>query len=304
MKISIVMATYNGEKYIIEQLDSILQQSLLPDEVIICDDNSADSTVRIIKKFIEKHKLSEWKVYQNSNNKGYSANFSEGLMKATGDIIFLADQDDIWLPNKLEDMAHVMMENLNIQLLASNVMPFYMEGNGNTLNYEKFGGGMLVKIPFSGRWIKPIRPGCSFCIRRNLLNDYYKVWFRDYPHDSLLWGLANINNSSYLYNRNTIKFRRHGSNASSKGNKQLEYRLNGIKNEILIAENMLNYLQTKKGNNNTIVFINNQKEVYKKRVESLKTCQLITTLKLLLKIKYYGRIRYWFTDIYYIMKNA
>ena len=88
--ISLVMATYNGEKYLYEQLDSIRCQTMPPDEVIICDDCSKDSTVNMIQKYIDKYQLKHWNVYENEKNKGYSKNFSDALKLAKGDIIFLS----------------------------------------------------------------------------------------------------------------------------------------------------------------------------------------------------------------------
>lgn len=304
MKISVVMATYNGEKFIIEQLESIINQTVLPDEVIICDDKSEDLTITLIKDFIKKNDLIGWKVYENSFNLGYSANFSRALKLATGDLIFLADQDDIWLKDKIQIMSEVMHKHLEIDLLASNVLPFYMDEKSNKVNYERIGIKSLVRIPFSSRWIKPVRPGCSFCIRKNLLKDYYKIWFNKYPHDCLLWGLANLNNSSYLINRNTIKYRRHGLTASNRGNKQLDYRLDNLKNEIVIAKRMLSYLTSKNNfNDNKKNFIRKQKEVYEKRYNTLISNNLFACIKLLFNIKYYARIRFWFTDLYYILQK-
>lgn len=76
MTISVCMCTYNGENFIKEQLESIFNQMRQPDEVIICDDDSADSTVKIISEFIrEKELQSKWKLYVNETNKGYPGNF-------------------------------------------------------------------------------------------------------------------------------------------------------------------------------------------------------------------------------------
>ena len=117
--ISLVMATYNGEKYLYEQLDSIRCQTMPPDEVIICDDCSKDSTVNMIQKYIDKYQLKHWNVYENEKNKGYSKNFSDALKLAKGDIIFLADQDDIWMDDKVEKCVAYMNEK-NIDLVVTD----------------------------------------------------------------------------------------------------------------------------------------------------------------------------------------
>ena len=96
MKTSIVMATYNGAEYLYEQLDSIRDQSLKADEVIICDDCSKDNTVAMLKEYVEKNSLGDsWKIIENEENLGYANNFHKALMLAQGDYIFFSDQDDI-----------------------------------------------------------------------------------------------------------------------------------------------------------------------------------------------------------------
>ena len=111
MTTSVCMGIYNGEKYIEQQMNSILVQSRSVDEVILCDDGSKDGTVDIVKRFIREHKLEKhWKLYQNTTNKGYPANFYYAMGLCTGDIVFLADQDDIWSANKVERMCNIFEE--------------------------------------------------------------------------------------------------------------------------------------------------------------------------------------------------
>ena len=106
--ISLVMTTYNGLKYISEQLDSIRTQTLLPDEVLIYDDRSTDGTYEYVQEYIDRYNLHTWKVYRNKENKGYSLNFSNAIDAAKGELIFLCDQDDIWHSDKIEKMSKIM----------------------------------------------------------------------------------------------------------------------------------------------------------------------------------------------------
>ena len=82
MKTTVVLSSYNGEKYIREQLESILRQTRLPDEVLIADDGSSDSTVEICRTFIRDHGLENWSVQVNAVNKGWADNFSDAFLKA------------------------------------------------------------------------------------------------------------------------------------------------------------------------------------------------------------------------------
>ena len=128
MKTSVIIATYNGAKFIGEQFDSILAQSVQPDEVIITDDGSIDSTREIVQRYIDEHDLNgAWRLYVNEKNKGYAKNFLDGAMLTTGDIVFFCDQDDIWTLNRIKKMSEVMTENPGINLLCSNLEPFYYE---------------------------------------------------------------------------------------------------------------------------------------------------------------------------------
>lgn len=98
--VSVVMCTYNGAKYLREQLDSIISQTYPIYELIIQDDCSTDDTVAIVKEYMEKYSFI--KLYINEHNLGFNQNFKSAAMKATGDYVALSDQDDVWFPNKLE----------------------------------------------------------------------------------------------------------------------------------------------------------------------------------------------------------
>jgi len=106
MKISIALATYNGAKHLSEQLNSFVNQTRMPDELIVSDDLSTDSTFEIIKKFADK---APFNVYysQNKRNLGYAVNFNEALSSTTGDLVLLSDQDDVWFSNKIETIENV-----------------------------------------------------------------------------------------------------------------------------------------------------------------------------------------------------
>jgi len=98
--ISVVMATYNGEKYLREQIDSIIAQTYPVSELIIQDDCSTDGTVDVVRQYLEKYPFI--KFFVNEQNVGYNENFRRAAMHATGDYVAFSDQDDIWFPQKLE----------------------------------------------------------------------------------------------------------------------------------------------------------------------------------------------------------
>lgn len=105
--VTVAMATYNGAKYLEEQLESILSQTLAPAEMIVCDDLSSDGTLDILERYHERGLL---KVFVNNERLGYVGNFKKAVsLAATGNYIALSDQDDIWLPEKLEAAMKLML---------------------------------------------------------------------------------------------------------------------------------------------------------------------------------------------------
>ena len=98
--ISIALASYNGSKYIREQLDSILEQTYQDFELIICDDCSTDNTWQILQEYAQKD--SRIKVFENERNLGFKKNFEKAISLCNGKYIALSDQDDIWIDNHLE----------------------------------------------------------------------------------------------------------------------------------------------------------------------------------------------------------
>lgn len=103
--VSVVMCTYNGEKFLREQLDSIVQQSYPIHELLIQDDQSTDRTTEIIKEYQARYPFI--RLHINEKNLGFNANFHTALCSATGDFISISDQDDVWHPDKLKEMWHV-----------------------------------------------------------------------------------------------------------------------------------------------------------------------------------------------------
>src|SRR6266542_888200 len=110
MKISVAIGTYNGEKFLNVQLESILQQTIPVHEIIVCDDHSGDDTINILREF-EVSYPSLLKIFANEKNLGVVKNFEKAISLCTGNIIFLADQDDVWNNNKVESVLNFFRNN-------------------------------------------------------------------------------------------------------------------------------------------------------------------------------------------------
>lgn len=135
MRISIALCTYNGDHFIEEQLESFLHQTLLPDELIVCDDGSKDETLHILEQFKGSAPF-QVKIYQNEVNLRVNKNFEKAIGLCSGDLIFLCDQDDVWFQTKIEKMVAHFQQNPHLEAIFSNAIV-------TDENLQPIGGGSL-----------------------------------------------------------------------------------------------------------------------------------------------------------------
>lgn len=120
MEISVALCTFNGEKYLEKQIESILNQSFDCNlEIIVCDDNSSDKTITILNDYKVKYPTT-FEIINNNTTIGSTKNFEKAIKKCQGEFIFLSDQDDIWEENKIEETISIFKRNINIEGVFSN----------------------------------------------------------------------------------------------------------------------------------------------------------------------------------------
>ena len=222
MKISVCIATYNGEKYIKEQLTSILSQLNQEDEIIISDDGSKDNTIRIIKSFNDKR----IKIVQNTGKHGVVPNFENALKYASGDYIFFSDQDDIWASNKVKRCIEVLQ---NHDLVIHNSL--IMDGKGNVSDIDFFS----LRKSRKGYWrnlYKNSYVGSCMAFKKELLPFILPFPKHILWHDMWIGLMAEKKGHTTFIPDKLIFYRRHGNNASATAEKssysfpfQLKYRL-------------------------------------------------------------------------------
>lgn len=244
-KISVLMATYNGEKYIYKQLESIYRQTRLPDEVVICDDRSTDSTNRIIGEFIKNRHLSNWHHYINKENLGWRENFFCGTSYVSGDIIFFSDQDDIWHKDKIEKMTSLFKEkNMDGLFCARNIIdekdnPIIDRIERNRRKKK------LEQIVFSPSFYDVKTLGCCECISKKVIDLYKKINMPECGHDSQCGRLALLVGTLWYMDEALIDYRMHSSNSSgiskkgSFGQSSLEKRLRDIDDNVNWLEKII-----------------------------------------------------------------
>ncbi len=303
--ISVAMATYNGEKYINDMLDSIIGQDLKVDEIVICDDNSTDGTVNTINEYINEKKIESIRLIENGENIGWRRNFRKALNECRGDYIFLCDQDDIWMPNKVKTMMGVMTERQDIELLVSN-FEIYVEGNARTskraLGYNG-NDGRLQHLKFDKWFFYVIRPGCTFCIKKCLLEKVNKLDDDVVDHDSVLWAIPLMQNRAWLLRKRLIKFRRHPESATTDNSSfTMDNRIKYVDNTILTTKWALDYC--KKYVSNRVTQVEVFLDYLIDRKNNLEQGNIFNMMSFVVKnMKYYPSLRNAVSDIILVYKK-
>lgn len=303
------MATYNGARFIKRQLDSIISQIRLPDEIVISDDCSIDETLDIISEYQNKMIAVSWIVVQNQKNLGWRQNFANAIRLTTGDIIFLADQDDEWNKNKIKEMSLLIQNNEDILLLVSGYVTIEETSslkNKSLLNRGNQNGA-IRKIGFDRYFYMNHYPGCTYAFRKEC-KDWFSlpIWSKNQAHDEFIMVLAKLKNRVYCYDKPLIYFIRHETSATY--GKKLNFRdrielLNEKNYELNIAEEFLkiNIDIIDKETKNKI--INECKEFIGFRIRWLEKPNCKSFLKLISKYRDYEKIKFFFTDIYCAFKR-
>lgn len=220
--ISVCIATYNGEKYINEQLNSIINQLDVNDEIIISDDSSTDSTLDLIMRRCDPR----IRIFPNQSFKSAIYNFEHAIKQASNDLIFLSDQDDIWINNRVEMMSKAL-EIYDMVVCDHSVIDDF----GNVILKSYFS-----KVPSGSGVIKNLKKntyyGCCMAFRKKVLKKalpfprdipmhdiwlgfvgdlFYKTHFIDFPYTLYRKHDNNVSNATELISSNNlftkIKFR-------------------------------------------------------------------------------------------------
>lgn len=214
----IVMATYNGEKYLSQMLDSLVSQTRPADSIVVVDDGSKDATVQILKSYANRLPLT---IIQFEKNQGHRAAFSRGLEEAKknvgeNDYIALADQDDIWLPCKHE-LLMAEIERSNVDLVLGDAEVIDSKG-------KKFGDSWraLHSIPEHLSLHALMTgftnvTGCMVLFRASLLKSVLPIPVDVFVHDQWITFCAAARNGYATIKTPVIQYRIHESNAIGLG---------------------------------------------------------------------------------------
>ncbi|ELI9017814.1 glycosyltransferase [Klebsiella quasipneumoniae] len=213
MKISVAMATYNGQGYIAEQLDSILCQTHEDIEVVIVDDMSSDSTLDIIKSYSDRR----IKLISNTVNLGVSGAFELAISMCSGEYIALCDQDDIWRKNKLESLlssiGSASLIYSDFDFIDANGMIIEKPSNFvNILHSTDSSNKSIHKLAFLNSFVL----GCSMMFNSNIKKEVLPILDEGFNHDKWIINVAVNLNGIKFKNEVLFSYRLHGNNASIK----------------------------------------------------------------------------------------
>jgi glycosyltransferase involved in cell wall biosynthesis len=206
------MATFNGENYVSKQMASILMQLSPQDEVIVIDDCSTDQTLKILESFNDLR----IKIYTNDVNKSHVYSFARSISLANNDIIFMADQDDIWMDNRIDLMKHKLIETGRLMISSNSD---FIDMDGNKIDFHIDG----VDSKDSSRYLKNILAifagktnyyGCAMAFHKKLKDVILPIPKYVESHDLWIAMAGNLVKANLHLDERTIDRRIHGNNAS------------------------------------------------------------------------------------------
>jgi glycosyltransferase involved in cell wall biosynthesis len=202
------MAVYNGAAFLKPQIESILVQLRAQDELIVVDDGSRDDSLAVLETMRDPR----LHVHSNQRNLGVLPTFERALSQAGADIVFLSDQDDIWLPGKVAKVLDVFASNPRVTMVATDAV--IIDEQGRTLNQSFFSVRGRFSTGFVRNFIKNKYLGCTLSFRRMMLQRFLPIP-QDVPMHDIWFGLLNeIYGKTYFIDEPLIAYRRHRRNAS------------------------------------------------------------------------------------------
>jgi glycosyltransferase involved in cell wall biosynthesis len=225
VSISVALATYNGARFLREQLKSLADQSHLPDQLVVGDDGSSDGTMEILKEF-RKRAPFPVHIHRNETNLGYARNFLATAQRCNGDWIAFCDQDDVWLPNKLADAASEIERTLGCCMVLQNA---WLCDSALASRNHKFPDRLRTGLHGSceqyGFWVWP---GFLKTIRSDMLNllgdeEMPRSWFpreSHLTHDKWTCIIANAIGGVVVLEDPAALYRRHDAALTGDYNRQ------------------------------------------------------------------------------------
>jgi len=213
--VSVLTATYNGEAFVVEAIESVLAQTYRPIEHVLVDDASGDGTRRVLQRYAERHP-DRVRVVFRAERAGPCSRRNDALAESRGEVLAWLDQDDVWLPEKIERQVEALLADPNVGLVYSQYEEFDHE-TGATLDrsHETAEGDLLAELFVRGCFV-----ASSTAVWRRELMDRRDVGFRQrhfsFGDDYFLWLAISLDARTALVDEALVRLRRHSANESAR----------------------------------------------------------------------------------------
>lgn len=222
LTVSVALCTRNGEAFIGAQLDSILDQTRPPHELVVSDDDSTDATLRLVRERVDAYRARggavELQVFENRPALGVAANFAQAIAACHGDLVALSDQDDVWHPERLEIIARYFAEHPDVLLVHGDAQR--VDADGRSLNRSLFES---LRVSRGERSRIERGDALEVLIRRNLVTGATAVFRRalaeqalpipdGWIHDEWLAIVASLIGRVAIVPGQLVDYRQHTSN--------------------------------------------------------------------------------------------
>lgn len=297
MKTSVLISTYNGEAFIEEQLSSILNQGVQPDEVLIRDDCSADRTAELIQSFIAEHRLGDWRFVVNDQNEGFRKNFRALAEAASGDIVFFCDQDDVWGRRKIESCVDYMNDFPDVSLVCTDYIASGNRADADSLDDATSRNGWNAErvLPHRGKpyvWL-----GCAMAVRSSFIHDILPYWPDDWAHDECVWCMAEASSTSAILHENHLWHRVHGGNATGKKVHDKRRRLALIEEKAKGYAEVVKFCEDKKIAGRALELFKGMRDCERARAAFLQEPTVGKAALLLRNLGYYPEVKSYLVDV-------
>lgn len=303
MKVSVVMCTYNGARYVKEQINSIINQTRRVDEIIISDDNSKDETLDIVKPLVDASGI-KYRIITNIPGKGVARNFLDAMKQSTGDYIFTADQDDIWKENKVE----VFLEKIN----QTKKLLYFSDGDLVDANAELLGVSLWSTLNINYKILSAegiektilnrcVVTGSAMAVSRQLV-EMIDCIPDSWLHDGWFAIVATCNHSIEPINLCTYYYRQHGNNVVGAQELTLRRRIKSwianISKQTLLREQRYNrYLSVKQFAGDNVFESLDDCVNYWKDLTHISGDRKLTSMVIIIRNAVKGNYRKYYTGI-------
>ena len=301
MIVSVILSAYNGGLYLAAQLDSLVNQTRLPDEIIVINDCSNDNgeTIAIIDRFSSRYTYI--RKVENRTNLGWKKSFMLGVKLAKGDVILFCDQDDIWMNSKIEDSLKALKDSGAAGVVCA-CKNFFLDEIPAVYSLEA-GELNLGKIKFDKRFHYTKQVGAALALKKDFALRFLSHWNKELAYDCFFEALLLLFDNLVYFDKLLILHRLHGNNATGRRSYNLAERIKDSKSKIDFFSSILESENVQMLESGKIITLKNCLRFQVERNAALSKRSIIRWSSLISDISYYPTWKTWFGDLICILRG-